>query len=875
MAQITARTTGTLVEIHVTSGGDSYTSAPSVVIAGFGGTGATATAHMAGTVVERVVVGNAGTGFTSSPTISFSGGGGAGAAATAYAYTDTLSPVCMFRGRYNDVYGVDGMGRGFRYDGTTVTPIGLAKPAIGPALTASTTATYYVKSVELVVGGAGYYKPPTIVIGGTAGTTATALAGVANGRVSAITLTEKGAGYTGTPTVTLTGGIGAGAVFGVGINGGVDQIVVTNKGTGYTASRTAGGSTFPTVVMNNLQGLTSVAGIVSVNEFGEISDVRILSGGTACTGTGVTASITGGAGTGALLDVKMAYRVDSVTATAAGTGYYAAPYVSFTAATDDPNGSGAAATAYVNSTGSVTGVTVLEGGRYSNRPTATVLDTTAKAMANISAQVQGIYQCCFRYIDATPVDQGGPRASSISFIKELDASTGCGSITWTFDHTGREARASKMEIWRTTAGQQVVLFLVTTLDATTSTYVDTLSDAQLSDPTRVGYAVMPVTMPSGQINARRFEIPPGEFPIACMFQDRAWMTGDTTGKRPNALLYSEVDEPESMPDENEIVLQENTGEPDKNVALVPFGTQLLIVQSRHIYSLTYVSQPVIDAAVRLVGYRGILNMACWDMMGGVVFIADSYGLYAFDGNQEQAVSAPVDDLWRDGTIDFSQASKFFVQCDMAQKVVRFYYCESGDSDTVRAVCYSIATKAWWHELYPVAVTAGVHALRGNFLDSIYGRSTGTLVRSAGLHDESTPIPYSLRMGPRPFANEKGGIETSRSVTVIYNPTVSSEALDLRLHFNNSATARTNAIASNPGTGFITTTGSTGATLDMAIARSPLGSAVGQARAEFSGRVDLRSAGGDKHVAIAVTGQQTGTTTGDGIAFHSIAIEGVS
>lgn len=873
MSQITARTTGTLIEIQVTTGGTGFTSAPTVVITGGGGAGATATAHMAGTLVERVVIGNAGTSFTGNPTISFTGGGGTSAAATALAYTGELQPASLFRGRFNDVYGVDGMGRGFRYDGTTVTPIGLAKPAVAPALTASTTMSYYVRSIDLIVDGAGYYQPPVVVIGGSAATTAIAAATAFEGRVKGITLSERGGGYTTTPTVTLSGGIGSGAALTCGIIGRAYQIRVTNKGSGYTASRTGGGSTYPSLVLGNTQGLTSVAGEISVNQFGEISSILLLSGGTGCTGTGVTAAITGGSGSGAALAVDMEYAVASVTVTTAGTGYFVPPIISFDSATTDAFGSGAAATASVNTTGAITGVSVYQGGRYSGRPNAVVYDTTAKATANISAQIKGVYKCCIRYIDATPEDQGGPRASSISEVAELDASAGCGSITWNLTHTGRESRASKVQLWRTTAGQEIVMFLVAELDAAATSYVDTLSDYQLADQAREGYEVMPITLPSGQINARRFEIPPGEFGIACMFQDRLWLTGDTTGKRPLSLLYSEVDEPESMPTENEIVVQENTGEPDKNVALVPFGSQLLVAQNNHIYSVTYVSQPVIDAAVRLVAYRGVLNNACWDMMGGVVFMADSYGLYAFDGSQEQAVSAPVDNYWRDGIIDFSKADKFHVKCDMAQRVVRFYYCESGDTNPTKALCYSIATKAWWQETYPTAITAGVHALRGEYLDTIYGRSNGTLVRSGGRNDESAAIPYAFRTGALPLSDENGKLEGSRAITVIYNPTVSSETLDLRVHFNNSSTARANAVASRPGTGFVTDTNSTGATLDMSLTRSALGNAVGQATVEIAGRVDLRSSGGDKHVAVAVTGQQTGTTTGDAVVIHGIGIRG--
>lgn len=76
--------TGKVTHVHVTAGGNSFTSAPTVVFTGGGaGSGAAATAFIAGGAVIAVVMTNMGTGYTSVPTVSFTGGGGASAAAEA------------------------------------------------------------------------------------------------------------------------------------------------------------------------------------------------------------------------------------------------------------------------------------------------------------------------------------------------------------------------------------------------------------------------------------------------------------------------------------------------------------------------------------------------------------------------------------------------------------------------------------------------------------------------------------------------------------------------------------------------------------------------------------------------------------------------
>ena len=79
----TTITTGTVASVTVTAGGTGYTSAPTVVFTGGGGTGAAGTATVTAQAVTVVTITNAGTGYTSAPVVTFTGGAGTGAAATA------------------------------------------------------------------------------------------------------------------------------------------------------------------------------------------------------------------------------------------------------------------------------------------------------------------------------------------------------------------------------------------------------------------------------------------------------------------------------------------------------------------------------------------------------------------------------------------------------------------------------------------------------------------------------------------------------------------------------------------------------------------------------------------------------------------------
>lgn len=943
--QIGSRQTGKVVKIVATSGGSGYTAPPTVAISGGGGTGAVAYAHMAGTVVQSIHIQNGGTGYTGSPSISFSGGGGTGAAATAYAYTGPLRPITLFKGRYGTLYGVDGMGRGIRLDASSssVDPIGLAKPAVGPAITAvSASSANYVRSVQLIGGGAGYSSEPTVVFtGGTPTQAAEAKASIAGGRVVGVTVTNGGRGYQSAPVVTFSGGMGAAVQLTVGVSGRASTLSLSAAGSGYTtsipvtaatssyefaashhglsagssftlasftggsglseaytyyavsvgahtftagltAASTAATSIFSTditagslripparMVFDSSRGLTGANARVFVGPDGGITAVELLSGGTGATTTGVTAAIVGGGGSGGAVSVGMEYGVAAVTVASAGIGYFVAPVITFRAASQDTTGTGAAATASVNGSGGVASVTVTAAGRYSQPPTALVLDTQAVAQAELSPPLRGKYRCCIRYVDGTTPRIDGPLASSISHLVTVEATAG--SLTWSFAHYGLDDRVQAMELWRTTADQSVLLFKVAEIPRSSSqftgTYTDTLSDQELKDATRTGYALMPVTLPSGQINARRFEIPPGEFAVACMFQDRAWYAVDTAGESPNSLFYSEIDEPESVPIANEIVVQENAGESDRLVALIPLGGALLLAQQHHLYKLTYVAQPVIDASILLAAHRGVLNGRCWDLMGGVAFIVDSVGMYAFDGSKEESLSVAVDNYWRDGVIDFTQSSSFHVRADLASKTVRFFYCKSGESAPARALCYSIATQAWWEETFPTAITATCAISINGQRAILSGTANGTMLKHAGVSDSGAAIPYAIRTGAMPLAPASG----DRSITVVYDPTASDNQLNLRLHYNNSSTPRSNAVSTDRGGGFTTAAGNSAAQLNMKVARSALGDATGVARAQYAGRFDERSAGADRHMAVALDGTQA--TTGGPVTIHGISVEG--
>jgi FtsP/CotA-like multicopper oxidase with cupredoxin domain len=140
-----------VISITVSNPGAGYTIAPTVVITGGGGYGATAVANLNGTTVGTVIVTNPGFLYTSAPVISFVGGGA-----------------------------------------------GVTTPA---AASATVVAPGTVTGLEIVDGGTGYVAP-TITFSGTQATSqAVATLGVADpgplgeGIITTATVTSGGAGY--------------------------------------------------------------------------------------------------------------------------------------------------------------------------------------------------------------------------------------------------------------------------------------------------------------------------------------------------------------------------------------------------------------------------------------------------------------------------------------------------------------------------------------------------------------------------------------------------------------------------------------------------------------------------------------------------------
>jgi hypothetical protein len=218
---------------------------------------------------------------------------------------------------------------------------------------ATATANLSVASATVTTPGSGYTAAPTVTFAAapSGGTTATGTATISGGTVTGITITNAGSGYTAVPAITFSGGGGTGAAATAVMQ--VNVVTITAGGSGYTS--------VPTLTFSASAGSGAAA-------FVEMQAATDLTGGSLVTSA---ASFTVGAGanlSSSGTPTTFNYGlVSGVSVSPGGSGYTAAPTVTFSAA---PAGGTTATGTAIISGGAVTGVTITNpGAGYTAAPT--------------------------------------------------------------------------------------------------------------------------------------------------------------------------------------------------------------------------------------------------------------------------------------------------------------------------------------------------------------------------------------------------------------------------------------------------------------------------------------------------------------------------
>ena len=170
--------------------------------------------------------------------------------------------------------------------GTTITAINTSSRSVTLSNPVASVFTSNVGNVVVTNGGVGYTIAPTITFNPPG---ATAVANIANGKITSITVTSSGS-YVNPPAVEITGGNGGGAAATAVLtqlgSASIQSISIGNGGTGYTST--------PTVVIAGGNAQDAATATATVNG-GQVTAITIVNPGSGYTSQPTITLVGGGA----------------------------------------------------------------------------------------------------------------------------------------------------------------------------------------------------------------------------------------------------------------------------------------------------------------------------------------------------------------------------------------------------------------------------------------------------------------------------------------------------------------------------------------------------------------------------------------------------
>jgi hypothetical protein len=497
----------------------------------------------------------------------------------------------------------------------------------------------------------------------------------------------------------------------------------------------------------------------------------------------------------------------------------------------------------------------------------------------------GTYSLGYRFLDADGI------ASCLSPLAAVTAGAGEG-FSWTAipqptdADSGGNLRCTQIQLYRSLVDLPAVLYLVATLPVGTLAWQENaVTDEQL-----MLQAALPILYSNGGLCARRQVPPPTDMPALCQFQDRMFFLGydGTDTARRNLLVYSEPDEPESVPDsQNALIIRDDTDDPDEVVGAVSRGPIMLLMKQRHAYQFSFVLDPRFDGNLVLACGRGAVNARCYAVYVDTVYALDERGPWRMGGSGAEDLSGPIRDYFRDQVIDWTWSDLFFVSIDPHQMVVRFHVAllsdtegnaPSGYEGLLTALCFSIDQQAWWVENYAGTVTCTGHFTTDGRLRTLLGGPYGVFLTDEGVLDQQQlgnsgieqAVTWSYLSGMMQLQETQVG-DLELDVRVGFEPTNGAETFTIRIYVGYEADPATLLAAARTwypySQGPISMKAdSPDITVNMQRQRTPLAQEAGWARVPLKLRADPKVLS-NRWIAV----EMTGTPKAEEHAIHVLQI----
>lgn len=243
----------------------------------------------------------------------------------------------------------------------------------------------------------------------------------------------------------------------------------------------------------------------------------------------------------------------------------------------------------------------------------------------------------------------------------------------------------------------------------------------------------------------------------------------------HVLAYSEAGRFDAWPATQTLEVASSDDIDDDPAGLASTHSFLYILQKRHIYRLSFLSDPATDGGIFLSARRGVANNRCWVNVDGYMYGLDDRGIYRFDGSDAtEDLSQPIQDLFyfhrETGELRVNwRASRFFhASHDRHEATIRWFVALSGDRFPRHAICLNYSTPQWWLEKYPWPIG-----------DSAAFKGTTTIPLAAGPHRKVLAMQFgTLDITDADDGTTRGDVASSTRTSVTISSAVTLPASGL-------------------------------------------------------------------------------------------------
>lgn len=196
------------------------------------------------------------------------------------------------------------------------------------------------------------------------------------------------------------------------------------------------------------------------------------------------------------------------------------------------------------------------------------------------------------------------------------------------------------------------------------------------------------------------------------------------------IYYTPAGEPESWPATFALSLQDDG---DEITGLMQLGSFLYILEKRHIYRLTFLTDPAVDGAIFLSSRRGCLSQRLWVQAEATAYIFDQLGVHSFTGGNSVPISDPIQDLWRDNgqsplVINWNaDTSLWSCSYNATHTTIRFFVAMIGSRYPHHALCFNYRQNRWWIEEYPRPICSTTSMQIGSTTYTVAGTDSNNVV----------------------------------------------------------------------------------------------------------------------------------------------------